>query len=292
LAVPKRSAQAARLSRIIVVARHDRLPLALHCDMAGKKKSGPPCVFCGSTRDPSTEHVVPKWLRKALLIRTPVKEYSGATYVGAAETLAITFHEVCVKCNTGWMEALETAARPILEPLLLGAARGTSRQLDPDQQATLATWAVKTSLLLALSKFRGQPYGWIPVSTLQWLYQDQDRRIPPPGTRVWMGGLNTSDRPASVQVACLGDADGKPIAQCVTFSVGCVLFQVFACEQVDAVLSPDNEAWLAPSVPWAPALLRIAPSSSAIHWPPGVVFGAGDLTSLAGRLRQGLPSKP
>ena len=214
------------------------------------------------------------------------------TYVGAAETLAITFHEVCVKCNTGWMEALETAAHPDLEPLLLGAAPGTSRQLNPDQQATLATWAVKTSLLLVLSKFRGQPYGWIPVSTLQWLYQHQDRRIPPPGTRVWMGGLNTSDRPASVQVACLCDADGKPIAQCVTFSVGCVVFQVFSCEQLDAVLSPDNEAWLAPTGPYASALLRITPSSSAVNWPPGAVFGGADLAGLAGRMRQGLPSKP
>ena len=259
--------------------------------MAGRKKSGPPCVFCGSTNDPSTEHVVPRWLRKALHISTPVKEYSGAMYVGAAETLAITFHEVCVKCNTGWMEALETAARPVLEPLLLGAAPGTSRQLDPDQQATLGTWAVKTSLLLVLSKFRGQPHGWVPASTLQWLYEHQDRRIPPPGTRVWMGGLNTSDRPASVQVACLYDADRKPIGVCVTFSIGCVVFQVFACEQADAILSPDNEAWLAPAGRYATALLRITPSSSAVQWPPGAVFGDADLKGLAGRLRQGLPSK-
>ena len=31
-----------------------------------------------------------------------------------------------------------------------GATPGTSRVLDPDQQAILATWAVKTSLLLAV----------------------------------------------------------------------------------------------------------------------------------------------
>lgn len=79
------------------------------------------------------------------------------------------FHEVYVSCNTGWMESLETDARPVLGPLFLGAAPGTSRVLDPDQQAILATWTVKTALLLALSKFRGQDYGWIPVSTLQWL---------------------------------------------------------------------------------------------------------------------------
>lgn len=60
-----------------------------------KKRSAPPCVFCGSTEAPSTEHVVPRWARRALGIASAVKEYSGTTYVGSAETLAITFHEVC-----------------------------------------------------------------------------------------------------------------------------------------------------------------------------------------------------
>jgi hypothetical protein len=96
--------------------------------------------------------VIAKWIRKAVQITEPVKVYRGTTYVGAAETLAIVFCEVCTKCNTGWMERLESAARPVLEPVLLGAAPGTSRVLNPDQQAILATWAVKTSLLLTLSE--------------------------------------------------------------------------------------------------------------------------------------------
>lgn len=129
--------------------------------MAGTTKSATPCVFCGTTGSLSTEHVIPKWVRKALRIGEPVREFSGSTYVGAAETLAVVFHEVCVSCNTGWMEALETVTRPVLEPLLLGAAPGTSRVLDPDQQAILATWAVKTSLLFTLTKFRGR---WSPAS--------------------------------------------------------------------------------------------------------------------------------
>jgi Pyridine nucleotide-disulphide oxidoreductase, dimerisation domain len=136
------------------------------------------------------------------------------------------------------MERLETAARPVLEPMLLGAPPGTLRVLDPDQQAILATWAVKISLLLTLSQFRGQDYGWTPVSTLQWLYKHHDSRMPPPGSRVWMGGFNTSDVPARVQAGCLYDVSGKPAAQCVTFSVGCVLFQVFTTGQEDANLSP------------------------------------------------------
>jgi hypothetical protein len=132
----------------------------------------------------------------------------------------------------------------------------------------MATWAVKTSLLLALSQFRGKDHGWIPVSTLQWLREHHDSRLPPPGSRVWMSGLSTSDIPASVQAATLYDADREPTAQCVTFSVGCVLFQVFATEQKDADLSPDNEAWLAPTGPYQAALVQITPSSTPHRWPP------------------------
>lgn len=43
--------------------------------------------------------------------------------------------------------------------------------LDPDQQAILATWAVKTALLLILGKVRGRDHGWIAASTLKWLPQ-------------------------------------------------------------------------------------------------------------------------
>jgi hypothetical protein len=255
-------------------------------------KSTTPCVFCGTTGSLSTEHVVAKWVRKALQVREPVREFSGTTYVGAAEALAIVFHEVCVRCNSGWMADLEGAVRPALEPLLLGAAPGTSRVLDPDEQAVLATWAVKTALLLALGKFRGRDHGWIPVSTLKWLHQHHDSRIPPPGTRVWMGGFNTSDIPASVQTACLYDASREPAAQCVTFTVGCVLFQVFATRQEDSDITPDIDAWLAPKGPYAAALLQIAPSSTAIRWPPEAVFGPGDREAVAGRLGRGLAPRP
>jgi hypothetical protein len=94
-------------------------------------KSETPCVFCGTTGSLSTEHVVPRWLHKALKIREPVQEFSGATYVGMAETLAIVFHEVCDSCNSTWMGVLETAARPVPERFTTWAGPGW-------QQATRA----------------------------------------------------------------------------------------------------------------------------------------------------------
>lgn len=189
---------------MISSSRRDCRCQTVHCGVTGTTKSTT-CVFCGTVGSLSDEHVVAKWVRKALQIREPIREFSEAAYVGAAETLAIVFHEVCVSCNTGWMESLERDACPVLGPLLLGAAPGTSRVLDPDQQAILATWAVKTSLLLALSKFRGQDYGWIPASTLQWLYRHHDARMPlrHPSVASRLQHLRGS---RVVQAACLYDA--------------------------------------------------------------------------------------
>jgi hypothetical protein len=107
-----------------------------------------------------------------------------------------------------------------------GAAPGAVNRFDPGQQAILATWVVKTALLLALGKFRGTSHGWVPRTTVRWLYDHRALRRPPPGTRVWMGGLKATDVPAFVQAATLHDAAQVPVAQCVTFSVACVLFQV------------------------------------------------------------------
>ena len=248
-------------------------------------------MICGRVGEPSKEHVVGRRVRDALGTRGLVREYSGTTYVGAREALAIVLHGVCVTCNRGWLEYLDQTAWPVLEPILLGAAPGTVRIIDPADQATLGAWAVKVSPLLSLSKFRDQNTGWIPASTLDWLYRNHRLRMSPPDSRVWMGGLKTSDVPASVQAACVTDARDDPVAHCGTFSVGNVLFQVFCCEQKDAVLSLDNEIWLEPKGLYVPALLQITPAVGSVRWPPEVAFTVDDLTPLAGRLRQGLPSR-
>jgi hypothetical protein len=49
------------------------------------------------------------------------------------------------------------------------------------QQAKLARWAVKTSLLLALKKSRREAYGWVPSGSMHWLYENPRSDQPPPG---------------------------------------------------------------------------------------------------------------
>jgi hypothetical protein len=52
---------------------------------------------------------------------------------------------VCKMCNEGWMASIENAAKPILLPVLFGERAAVS--LSPEEQTTVATWALKTALI-------------------------------------------------------------------------------------------------------------------------------------------------
>ena len=90
------------------------------------------CVFCEGTLAGvgKGEHIFPQWLLKHLGLPKSDLMFQG---VGAAASLDVegkservhgtwSFLEgrVCTDCNTGWMERLETKARPTLKKLMDG----------------------------------------------------------------------------------------------------------------------------------------------------------------------------
>ena len=106
------------------------------------------CVFCKAA-ETSREHVVGEWVGKLF------PEEQQSTYgIMRANGDIISFQRkpfdlkvkvVCVNCNTGWMSDLETAVMSRLGPMIQ-SARAT--RLTPCFQSTLATWAVKTALMM------------------------------------------------------------------------------------------------------------------------------------------------
>jgi len=166
--------------------------------------------------------------------------------------------------------------------------------LDPARQASLATWAVKTSLLLTYRKFKAQAGGWIPADNLAWLYLHGRSDKPPPGARVWLGGIRPRDTAAprnlsaSVQAGCLLDKAENPVAHIGTFSLGHVLFQVFCCEAHNSAPSSEADSWLAPVGHFRSALVQIAPPSTEVSWPPTAVF-ATDAVQIVGERLQAPP---
>ena len=146
------------------------------------------------------------------------------------DTLAVVLPEVCEKCNTGWLSGTERNARPILTEMLFG---NRALQLNAIQQAKLARWAVKTSLLLALKKCRGELYGWVPSGSMHWLYENPGSDQPPPGSYVWIGCLDAQRKILSfMQSGSLLSDTHDPIGHVGLFTIGYVLFQIFCTEPV------------------------------------------------------------
>lgn len=83
---------------------------------------------------------------------------------------------VCQKCNSTWMNALETEVRPIIQ----GLHDGTRRALSQPAQEALARWAVKTAVI---TRYFNAAYE-VPKFYLQWFYE---HRQPPPNTFVFVG---------------------------------------------------------------------------------------------------------
>ena len=177
----------------------------------------------------STEHVVPKWVRKALQIGEPVKEYSGITYVGAAETLR-SYSTRCVSGATpgGWRR-WNSVTRPVLEPLLLGAAPGTLARAGPGRAGHGRHLGGEDGIAAGPQQVPGNRTTAGSRSALCSGCASTTRpALPSPGTRVWMSGLSTSYIPASVQAACLYDADRGPPPSSSLSPSAASLFQVFA----------------------------------------------------------------
>lgn len=84
---------------------------------------------------------VPKWSRGQKDFQTG--EEKGQTWT-TTEIASLLNKKLCHGCNTGWMARLEGRAAPLLTPMILGHPTTLSQ---PDQ-ITVATWAVKTAMVL------------------------------------------------------------------------------------------------------------------------------------------------
>jgi hypothetical protein len=93
------------------------------------------------------------------------------------DAYSATVGVVCKGCNNGWMSELESRAKPYLETMLYG--RG--RELHETGLRTLATWALKTSMMV--EHMHGAKRHIIPAQEYAHL---SEHREPSERVRVWM----------------------------------------------------------------------------------------------------------
>jgi hypothetical protein len=156
--------------------------------------SKPPgrCIFCNST-GVTDQHIWPDWL-KGVLPRTSMVNYqirSQTTLNDQAEP-SLTgpnirtrqgdpatrkVRKVCRPCNGGWMSRLESRAKPILVPLILGH----SFTLAASDQWAIAAWAAMTTISAEMDD---PETAVVPFSDRQWLMNMGEA---PSHWYVWIG---------------------------------------------------------------------------------------------------------
>ena len=116
-------------------------------------KSADRCIFCLSTGKLTGEHVWADWLRDFL--PRPGTKNSHHTRVGdedikpgkmnrAGDAHSQKLVVVCRACNSGWMSKLQTAAKPILIPLI----QDKWPHLDEKNQKILTKWAMMFTMVV------------------------------------------------------------------------------------------------------------------------------------------------
>ena len=192
------------------------------------------CAYCGA-KETSGEDVWPKWVRRAMAeVEGPHLHIARGDSIEERRYTARAFERIvnraCHTCNHGWMSDLETAAKPLLLPLL----RGAVRELGREEQRTLSAWAMKTATMLEFSHPRGLA---IPQADRDWIFKEGR---PPPRTQIWVGlyggrELNTwyrNDRFDALP-AMIGSG---PSPYGITFLMGRVVFQLWGRGESNRVL--------------------------------------------------------
>jgi hypothetical protein len=190
------------------------------------------CIFCGAT-PLSKEHAIPRWIGEALHESEPPGASWETHYQFGrpAETMerrhaapsnrpVVEVNCVCVPCNTGWMSRLEGQAKPLLLPMI----RGEATRLDLPAQLVLATWAVKTTLVLEFMR-RG-----MFVATPEMRTALMERTRPPDTFRVRLAAVaRPTDQPLRFQtfVATTQGPDGSPDVLCSTLLIAHLALQVW-----------------------------------------------------------------
>jgi hypothetical protein len=136
------------------------------------------CPVCGQTETLNIEDVLPQWVRRHATSVAAGAPFTGTLASGAPFNAPVPF-QVTVKvgqnCNEWMGKTFEAPAKPLLAPLLDGAAH----TLTSADQELIGRWVAKTALMNSLAH---PPHPDLAV------YQAFRRSgNPPPGSRLLLG---------------------------------------------------------------------------------------------------------
>lgn len=230
----------------------------------GRTKAQPKaCPICSKHVKSTKDHVIPSWLRKDLV-------HLGLGAVGPSILL------ICTSCNGSLGKQFEDQAPDLIKPML----RRQEVDLNPGQQALLAGWLCKTSVLLALVDAQNPADGSASRvdrrnHAIDVIAAIRDTGQPPPNTSVRIGlfdaTLGKQDKPALY----LPPAPLPIIPFQARAAFGPLLYEVTVTRVASDLLRYEERRALAGNDAW---LARIWPIQLAgVWWPPAHAFGWREL---------------
>ena len=152
-------------------------------------KSPGRCIFCTGFHL-TKEHLFADWLREIF----PRSESDTHT-MGVAEGTpwriiqrqghsgSKKIRTVCKRCNSGWISAVDDAAKYVATPLI----RGEPSVITPDMQRVLAGWFAK---IAAVADSRNRRRSVVTQPQRTWI---MDRQEPPKEWEIWIAPYGGSD---------------------------------------------------------------------------------------------------
>ncbi len=200
----------------------------------------------------------PEWSRGRVDYRT--NESSEITW-GTDEIASLTCKKLCHGCNTGWMADLETASKPLLEPMILGRAQ----TLNPVEQLTVGTWTAKTAMVCEST------YGEEGVFSTEERQIVKDHNRPPHSVRVHAAALEDLIPPLRFGLArAVVQRDGKDIGNVhfYTLQINTLVLQIIRYDPPPANYGPLKE-FAVPHDIEVPVFPPV-PAVTGFYWPPKV----------------------
>jgi hypothetical protein len=179
--------------------------------------------------------------------------------------MGVRLNDICRRCNSGWMERIESATRPILTPPI----QGTGVVLGAEDARGLAVWSLKTAMVIDL--LTRSPDSFFTANERNAMRTTADL-LPAGVLGIWMAAVDGVNHVASAidyRVAFSSSTDTSAelgSGYCVTLSVGHVAFQVFAIRNF-----PDPRFTGLPfsEAVWEAAQLKLFPFDAVeVRWPP------------------------
>lgn len=247
-----------------------------------------PCMFCGQTgRKLTKEDVIPVWLwrvfREGRGMSGPVSLSANGRTLLSGDRLRIRYGGICDGCNNGWMHAMEADARPLLRPAITGEALGPGKEilLDRGAQAAVATWALKTWLLIQLSTHFATGSSVRSPDALRYLYAHHE---PPDGVFVHIATMHLPPTVAmDFRVSRLTDEQTGRYGVLALMTFGRLGLSVTMPETEGIVTLPDGEPELemalsqiwpykVPEVRWPTSRALTEAAIDHLYPPDGITF--------------------